>query len=75
MVTDLARYARGDGSFSRPHRHLPTNKNAPQDCEAFGAENETRTRDKSLISEHLPLRSLYLRLLLELNLCSREYKQ
>ena len=25
-----------------------TNKNAPQDCEAFGAENETRTRDPDL---------------------------
>jgi hypothetical protein len=24
-------------------QHRPTNKNAPQDCEAFGAENETRT--------------------------------
>ena len=24
-------------------RHPATNKNAPQDCEAFGAENETRT--------------------------------
>ena len=42
-VTDLARYARVDGPFSRPHRHLPTNKNAPHFCEAFGAENETRT--------------------------------
>ena len=47
-VTDLARYARGDGPFSRPHRHLPTNKNAPHGCEAFGAENETRTRDPDL---------------------------
>ena len=27
---------------------LPQNKNAPQDCEAFGAENETRTRDPDL---------------------------
>ena len=26
----------------------PTNKNAPHDCEAFGAENETRTRDPDL---------------------------
>ena len=27
----------------RIDRHPATNKNAPQDCEAFGAENETRT--------------------------------
>ena len=25
-----------------------TNKNAPHGCEAFGAENETRTRDPDL---------------------------
>ena len=29
-------------------RHLPPNKNAPHCCEAFGAENETRTRDPDL---------------------------
>ena len=28
---------------ANPAPALPTNKNAPQDCEAFGAENETRT--------------------------------
>ena len=27
---------------------VATNKNAPQQCEAFGAENETRTRDPDL---------------------------
>ena len=27
----------------RTQRAGPANKNAPQDCEAFGAENETRT--------------------------------
>ena len=27
---------------------LPQNKNAPHGCEAFGAENETRTRDPDL---------------------------
>ena len=37
-----------------PHRvgtapaRKSTNKNAPQDREAFGAENETRTRDPDL---------------------------
>ena len=29
--------------FCRPGVRGSTNKNAPQDCEAFGAENETRT--------------------------------
>ena len=33
---------------ANPAPALPTNKNAPQDCEAFGAENETRTRDPDL---------------------------
>ena len=33
----------GRGQTSRP-----TNKNAPHCCEAFGAENETRTRDPDL---------------------------
>ena len=27
----------------------PTNKNAPQDCEAFGAENETRTMSCNIL--------------------------
>ena len=27
---------------ANPAPALPTNKNAPQDCEAFGVENETR---------------------------------
>ena len=29
--------------MGRGQTRRPTNKNAPQDCEAFGAENETRT--------------------------------
>jgi hypothetical protein len=53
-VTDLARYARGDGPFSRPHRHLPTNKNATHFCEAFGAENEIRT----IFQKHLIINTL-----------------
>ena len=28
---------------ANPAPALPTNKNAPHGCEAFGAENETRT--------------------------------
>ena len=52
-VTDLARYARGDGPFSRPRRHQPANKNAPHGCEAFGAENETRTYRESDLYGHL----------------------
>ena len=34
--------------FCRPGVRGTTNKNAPHDCEAFGAENETRTRDPDL---------------------------
>ena len=29
---------------ANPAPALPTNKNAPNGCEAFGAENETRTQ-------------------------------
>ena len=35
-------------SAEKPLSMPATNKNAPQDCEAFGAENETRTRDPDL---------------------------
>ena len=34
--------------YNRLFDSLDTNKNAPHCCEAFGAENETRTRDPDL---------------------------
>ena len=50
--------------FCRPGVRGTTNKNAPHFCEAFGAENETRTRDPDLGNrEKWPWSALYGRFL------------